>query len=157
MEVLVDDGPGAATVVVDGVAVVVVEVDVVAVVSGHGFGSDTANCAEFCDHQHQFQVNGGTKHTKTHPEAGSPMGCAEQVAIGTVPNQSGTWVYGRGGWCPGMEVPFWRVDVTDDIQMNADNQVSYLGLMGGEIYHPIYTTGDFNPRIDLRSYIVYYE
>ena len=47
------------------------------------------NCAEFCDHQHQFQVNDGEVVTKTHPEAGTAMGCAEQVAIGTVPNQSG--------------------------------------------------------------------
>ena len=133
------------------------KIDVVAVVSGHGYGSDTANCAEFCDHQHQFQVNGSAEHTKTHPEAGTPKGCVEQVAIGTVPNQSGTWVYGRGGWCPGMEVPFWSVDVTDDVNLASSNEVSYLGLMSGEIYHPVYTSGSFNPRIDLRSYIVYYQ
>ena len=85
------------------------------------------------------------------------MGCADQVSIGTIPNQSGTWIYGRGGWCPGMEVPVWRADLTGDVDLSGVNTLSYLGLMDGEIYHPVYTTGSFNPRIDMRSYLVYYQ
>ncbi len=133
------------------------KVEVAGVISGHGFGADTLNCAEFCDHQHQFQVNDGTAVTKTHPEAGTAMGCAEQVAIGTVPNQSGTWVYGRAGWCPGMEVPVWRVDFTDDVDLNGINTLGYLGLVDGKIYRPSYTSGTFRPRVDMRSYLVYYQ
>ena len=133
------------------------KVEVAGVISGHGFGSDTLNCAEFCDHQHQFWVQDEQRHTKTHPEANVLMGCADQVAIGTIPNQSGTWVYGRGGWCPGMEVPVWRVDLTDDVDLSGSNSLSYISLVDGEIYHPNYTTGNFNPRIDMRSYVVYYQ
>ena len=133
------------------------KVEIAGVISGHGFGSDTANCAEFCDHQHQFWVDEDDRQTKTHPEAGSLMGCADQVSIGTIPNQSGTWIYGRGGWCPGMEVPVWRADLTDGVDLSGTNTLNYLGLMEGEIYHPVYTTGNFNPRIDMRSYLVYYQ
>ncbi len=132
------------------------KVELAGVVSGHGFGADTLNCAEFCDHQHQFTVNDGEPVTKTHPEAGTPMGCADQVAIGTVPNQSGTWVYGRSGWCPGMEVPVWRNDFTGDVDLSGSNTLSYLGLVRGEVYHPSYTSGTFRPRVDMRSYLVYY-
>ena len=133
------------------------KVEIAGVISGHGFGADTFNCAEFCDHQHQFQVNDGTPIIKTHPEAGSPLGCADQVAIGTVPNQSGTWVYGRAGWCPGMEVPVWRVDFTADVDVSGSNTLEYIGLVRGEIYYPSYTSGTFRPRVDMRSYLVYYQ
>ena len=133
------------------------KVEVAGVISGHGFGADSLNCAEFCDHQHQFWANNGTAHRKTHPEAGSLMGCADQVAVGTIPNQSGTWIYGRGGWCPGLEVPVWRADITEDVNFNADNTLNYLGLVDGVIYHPNYTSGDFRPRVDMRSYVVFYQ
>jgi hypothetical protein len=133
------------------------KVEVVGVISGHGFAADTENCAEFCDHQHRFTANGGTAHTKTHPEAGTAMGCAEQVGIGTVPNQSGTWVYGRAGWCPGLEVPVWRADITDDINPGIENELEYIGLFDGDIYHPKYTTGTFWPQIRMDAYIVYYD
>jgi hypothetical protein len=133
------------------------KVEIAGVVSGHGFGADTLNCAEFCDHQHQFWVNDGTPALKTHPEAGTAMGCAEQVGIGTIPNQSGTWVYGRAGWCPGMEVPVWTADLTADVDLSGSNTLEYLGFVDGEIYHPTYTTGTFRPRVDMRSYLVYYQ
>ena len=35
------------------------KVEVAALISGHGFGSDTENCAEFCDHQHRFWIQYG--------------------------------------------------------------------------------------------------
>ncbi|MDG1481770.1 MAG: peptide-N-glycosidase F-related protein [Myxococcota bacterium] len=129
------------------------QVGLMAIISGHGFGDTNANCAEFCDHQHAFTLNDGASHTKTHPEAGSPMGCAEQVVDGTVPNQSGTWVYGRGGWCPGMEVVPWVVDITDDVVVGEENTVSYFGLMDGEVWQPDST----GANIRMQSYLVYYE
>ena len=39
-------------------------------------------------------------------------GCEQQVDEGTVPNQYGTWWYGRNGWCPGKEVAVERQDIT---------------------------------------------
>jgi hypothetical protein len=129
------------------------QVGLVAVVSGHGFGDTAANCAEFCDHQHEFTLNDATAHTKTHPEVGNTFGCADQVADGTVPNQSGTWVYGRAGWCPGMEVRPWVVDITDDVSIGTDNQISYLGLMDGAVWKP----GSTGANVRMQSYLVYYE
>ena len=44
--------------------------------SGHGWGVDEDNCAEFCDHSHHFSVNGVTTGlTKAHPTAGNQDGC----------------------------------------------------------------------------------
>ena len=133
------------------------KLELAAVVSGHGFGSDTANCAEFCDHQHRFWLQYGTEYAKVHPEAGTLMGCADQVANGTVPNQSGTWIYGRSGWCPGMEVPVWRADMTNEANLNGENTINYLAMMNGSFYHPTYSGSGTNPNIILRSYLVYYQ
>lgn len=135
----------------------ITHVEIAGVISGHGFGADNLNCAEFCDHQHMFWVEGGTEHIKSHPEAGTMYGCADQVQNGTIPNQSGTWIYGRGGWCPGLEVPVWRADITNDVTMGVGNTLNYVGMVNGKIYYPSYTSGTFRPRIDMKSYIVYYQ
>jgi hypothetical protein len=129
------------------------QVGLMAVISGHGFGDTSENCAEFCDHQHAFTFNDTATHTKTHPEADILFGCADQVVDGTVPNQSGTWVYGRGGWCPGLEVQPWVVDITDDVTVGAENEVSYLGFVDGEIWKP----GSTGANVRMLSYLVYYE
>ncbi len=43
-----------------------------AIITGHG--ADTRDqCAEFCDHHHEFTVN-GTKHTQDQPDIGDPEG-----------------------------------------------------------------------------------
>ena len=91
----------------------VTRAELYAVISGHGWGSEVENCAEFCNHTHHFTVNGG-EFVKEHPEAGASRGCVEQISEGTTPNQFGTWPYGRGGWCPGMQVDPWIVDVTSE-------------------------------------------
>ena len=80
---------------------------------------------------------------------------AEQVGIGTVPNQSELDLY--GGWCPGMEVPVWREDMTNEVNLNGENTINYLGMMKGQIYRPTYTDGNFYPNINMRSYVVYYQ
>jgi hypothetical protein len=132
-------------------------IEVAGYITGHGFGTDTKNCAEFCDHQHRFTVNGGTSHTKTHDYVGNTMGCADQVSMGTVPNQSGTWVYGRAGWCPGMEVEVWRADVSSDVDVGSENQIEYLGLVDGDIYHPNWTSSGYGPNINMQTYLVYHQ
>ncbi len=76
------------------------KVQLVAIISGHGWGAEVANCAEFCNHEHHFRVN-GTEYMKGFPMAGTETGCMDQIDSGTVPNQYGTWYLGRGGWCPG--------------------------------------------------------
>ncbi len=97
-------------------------VELQTLLTGHG-GVAPYNCSEFCDHQHHFTVNGHT-HTEDFPGAQSPDGCAQRVDAGVVPNQHGTWYYGRGGWCPGGDVPPWIVDITSDL-VPGDNVITY--------------------------------
>lgn len=117
--------------------------------TGHGAG--TAQCAEFCGHQHRFEVNGHV-HFQTFPEAGTQTGCLDALVRGGVtPNQAGTWWYGRGGWCPGAPVAPWVVDVTSEVTAGKEARVTYRGLFaGGE---PPDEGGD----IVLTSYLVVWE
>ncbi len=75
-------------------------VTLTAIISGHGHSSTQQNCAEFCNHEHLFTVNGET-YMENHPVAGTAYGCMEQTSDGGVPNQFGTWPYGRGGGARG--------------------------------------------------------
>lgn len=100
--------------------------------TGHG-GVQPGNCAEFCTTTHHFTVN-GVEHVVRFDQPGDPEGCMRQVAEGTVPNQYGTWWYGRNGWCPGREVALLRVDVTADAPAGADAVVAYRGLYQGQAY-----------------------
>lgn len=135
------------------------KVELVAVITGHGFGKDAANCAEFCNHTHHFSVNGGREHVKEHPIAETLFGCVDQVPDGVVPNQAGTWVYGRAGWCPGLEVQPWVIDITDEVRAGEVNELTYRGLFRGQDYVPEpadpANPEPYDARIDMRSYLVY--
>lgn len=126
-----------------------------AVISGHGFGAVKENCAEFCNHQHKFTLNGDS-WLEDHPEASKAYGCRDQIADGVVPNQFGSWIFGRGGWCPGLDVEPWVVDVTE--ALGAENTISYQGLFGGKDYVPTVTDpGGYFPEIKMASWLVFYE
>ena len=129
-------------------------VELMGVISGHGYEADAAQCAEFCNHTHHFKVNGHL-YVKDHPDAGTDYGCAMLTGIGVVPNQYGTWHYGRGGWCPGQEVKPWVVDVTSSIVRGGDNVITYRGLFeDGSTWPAIVNPGGFAARIDMVSYLV---
>ena len=129
-------------------------VSIVGAITGHGFGDTAANCAEFCDHQHKFTVNGGAPVIRDQqPWVDIGDGCAEQVDFGVVPNQAGTWPYGRGGWCPGQHVELWEAELSD-VALSGENTLSYIGLMGGEAWRPSFGTG---ARIDMSAWLVYYQ
>ena len=104
-------------------------VELVTLTTGHG-GVAPTNCAEFCNHQHLFTVN-GVLHRQAFPEAQAASGCAQRVDLGVVPNQHGTWYYGRGGWCPGQDVAPWVVDVTADVTKGQPNTLSYRTEFNG--------------------------
>lgn len=124
------------------------KVELWALITGHG--GDNNNCAEFCDHQHAFTI-GEQIFTRAHPEAQSNEGCVDQVGQGAVPNQGGTWWFGRGGWCPGQHVEPWVEDVTDQTSAGAAVTVSYQGLFeGGSI-------PDDSGNIRMTSFLVVYE
>jgi len=128
-------------------------------ISGHGFGADRENCAEFCNHQHEFTVNDRLTVMQEFTIAGSSYGCAEQVGSGTVPNQYGTWVLGRGGWCPGRHVDPWSADLTDGVDFGAENIITYRGLFEGEDYVPTWLENGsgFAGRADVATWLVYYQ
>ena len=130
-------------------------VELFAVISGHGWGAEVENCAEFCNHTHHFTVN-GVEYVKEHPIAGVIDGCVQQIEQGTVPNQFGTWPFGRGGWCPGKQVDPWVVDVTDVVVPGETATVTYRGLFEGDTYVPEASGSGsgFGANINMRSNLV---
>ncbi|MGV3624496.1 MAG: peptide-N-glycosidase F-related protein [Archangium sp.] len=98
-------------------------VELVTIITGHE-GNAPTNCAEFCDHEHLFTVN-GVMHRQSFPEAQTLNTCADRVTEGVVPNQHGTWYYGRGGWCPGWDVAPHVVDVTSEVTKGQANTITY--------------------------------
>jgi len=103
-------------------------VELRALITGHGM--DTDNCAEFCNHQHRFEV-GGSEVFWEFPEASGTYACRDSVSEGTVPNQGGTWWFGRGGWCPGVEVRPLLADVTSGAAAG-EVAVSYRASIAGQ-------------------------
>ena len=101
-------------------------------ITGHG-GADPGNCAEFCNTTHHFDVN-GNEVMRDFPEAGASTDCMDKVAEGTVPNQYGTWWYGRSGWCPGKEVQLVMQDITAHVTPGEDAVVDYEGYYNGAPY-----------------------
>ncbi len=132
--------------------------ELVALVTGHGFGVEVANCAEFCNHTHHWTLD-GHEVVETHDDAGTTYGCANRVSDGVVPNQYGTWTLGRGGWCPGQDVAPFVVDVTAHVTPGAAVEVTYQGLFQGQDYVPVPGgSGDgFPGNIRMESFLVFYE
>ncbi len=134
-------------------------VEIRGLVTGHGYGQDRANCAEFCKHQHEFTVNEADSWTQEFTMAGAGFGCAEQIETGTAPNQYGTWTLGRGGWCPGRQVDPWTADITASVTVGAENSLVYRGLYEGATYVPeAYDSGSgFGAMIVANTWLVYYQ
>jgi hypothetical protein len=125
------------------------KVAVWSLITGHG-SSAGDQCAEFCDHQHEVTV-GGHSELLAFPEVDDDQGCLAKVDQGVVPNQWGTWWFGRGGWCPGQAVDPWQVDVTAWATPGQDVTVGYRGLFRGE--PPTVSSGD----ISMTSWLVVYQ
>lgn len=127
-------------------------------ITGHGFSYTYENCAEFCNTESNFSVNGGASYLVEHPEASTNDGCVEQVGTkGTLPNQAGTWVFGRNGWCPGLAVDPISFDVTADVDLTGENTISYTTLFEGENYVPNYRDENQQvaPNLDVTTWLVY--
>lgn len=104
-------------------------VELVALISGHG--QEANNCAEWCEHQHQFTVNGTAVHLREFPGEVTAQRCGDAVDDGVVPGQWGNWTPGRAGWCPGAPIEPWVVDITDDVTIGELNTLDYVGMFGG--------------------------
>ena len=138
-----------------------VKVEFVSYITGHGWGSAGCyNCAEFCNSRHDFTVNGGTGNfSKAHPSASDNNYCMELETIvqGVVPNQYGTWGYGRAGWCPGMDVAPYIVDVTSYVDIGEENVIDYdaCRVVGNNCVAPPVCQGDgYCPEIAMSSYLI---
>jgi Peptide-N-glycosidase F, C terminal/Peptide-N-glycosidase F, N terminal len=124
-----------------------------AVITGHG--SDEFNCGEFCPTSHHFVVNdnASAQLNRTFSEAGSETGCADQTHLGGEPNEYGTWLYGRDGWCDGREVFPWVTDITSQLTIGSSNSVSYHGFYEGHTPNPT-KPGAY---IIMASYVTFYK
>lgn len=129
------------------------KVELYAVITGHG--SDDNSCGEFCVTSHHFLFNSVFNNTLVFDTAGSPLGCTTRVKEGAVPNEFGTWLYGRGGWCDGLQVDPWRVDVTKQLNMTSSesNTVLYFGLFKGLDPNPTKDPG----YIIMSSFLVFHK
>ncbi len=74
------------------------------------------------------------EHLIDFPIDDPTYGCMAQTADGTVPNQYGTWWYGRNGWCPGKEVEHVVVDISADVVLGGANTFTYEAYQDGEVY-----------------------
>ncbi len=125
--------------------------EIVAFTTGHGFAQAAGNCAEFCNHTHHWEVNDRVEFLQQFPEADQVDACLRSVDQGVIPNQFGTWPFGRSGWCPGWDVKPWRADITESLR-DGENTLRYQGLYRGRPYEPEAAGGN----IRMWSYLVYY-
>ena len=137
------------------------KVEFVAYLTGHGWGSAGCfNCCEFCNSRHMFSVNGGVyEFNRDHPNASSSNYCMqpETIAQGVIPNQGGTWGYGRAGWCPGMDVHPYITDITDYVNLGEENVLDYSAcrVSGNNCLTPPTCAGDgYCPEVAFSSYII---
>lgn len=96
-----------------------------ALITGHG------NC-EFLPTSHAFKVNNDEKMYDSsdiaydsYMVAGTPFGCSNRTFVGAVPNEHGTWYYGRNGWCDGLDVKPLVFDITESVKFGVENSINY--------------------------------
>jgi hypothetical protein len=126
------------------------KVEVYSLITGHG--AEVGQCAEFCNHTHHFAVNGQAPHSLRFPEAQTMLGCADRVNEGVVPNQHGTWYFGRGGWCPGHDVRGFTADITSQLRPGMENEITYRTLLGA---NPLAAGRNYG-SINHATYLIYY-
>ena len=139
-----------------------IKVEFVSYITGHGWGSNGCfNCCEFCNTKHIFSVNGGVyEFNQEFPDASSSNHCMNPNTIestGVIPNQYGTWGYGRAGWCPGRDVKPYIMDITNYVAIGDDNVMDYSAcrVVGNSCLAPPTCAGDgYCPEIAMSSYII---
>jgi len=135
------------------------KVELVTVITGHG--SDNHNCGEFCATTHHFTLNSGKEYVKNNslPLTNPNTGCADLVPSGVTPNEYGTWLYGRDGWCNGRKVFPWVVDLTHDVVLDGTNYLHYRGLFNGSNPDPgpPPTWRQAPPVMMIQTFLVFYQ
>lgn len=112
--------------------------------TGHGFGGNSDNCAEFCRRKGFVKVNGEVKYN---------LDVWRECGDNPVFPQGGTWLTDRTNWCPGAEVSPYDFELTPYI---TENKFTIDWDM--EFYNTPYNNGsNQDPRWLINSYIVTYE
>jgi hypothetical protein len=136
------------------------KVELVTTTTGHGWGQDEENCAEFCVTDHEWTINDKEPIRFQLDGASDQLNCFFATNRGVIPNQPGTWYFGRGGWCPGLQVNPRRHDITSMVQFDQRNKISYRGLFKGKTYEPQPDPNGneqgYPAEINLRSYLIFY-
>lgn len=84
--------------------------------SGHGFGGDSENCAEFCPKRHRLKVDGIQRFEWLLWNK-----CGENPVY----PQGGTWIYDRAGWCPGAIVDHYDHIITPYVSAGGTASLDY--------------------------------
>lgn len=124
-------------------------VELVVILSGHGQVAGN-NCAEWCDHRHQFAVDGVALPELRHEgQVGSEAGCGPAAARGAPPGQWGNWAPERAYWCPGLPVEHLRIDLTPHVTPGVESTLTYSATFG--------TRPPAGGDIALEAFVVWYE
>jgi hypothetical protein len=124
-------------------------VELVVILSGHGQEAGN-NCAEWCDHRHQFTIDGTDLEQIRHDgDIGSAGGCGPSAAQGVPPGQYGNWAPERAYWCPGLPVTPIRIDLTDHVTPGQQSSLTYSATFG--------TRPPAGGNISLNAYVTWYE
>ena len=113
-----------------------------ALITGHG--SDENQCAEFCPGIANYFFINGKQFELEFPRAGTQLGCTFAVSNGSLPNEHGTWFYGRNGWCDGQAVEPWVIDITEHLEPSDWgylNVLEFAGLYNGKTPNPTSNPG----------------
>lgn len=113
-------------------------VEIVSIITGHG--SDSNGCGEFCNTTHRFYWN-DRAYAVRFDNAGTSFGCADRVRDGAVPNEHGTWLYGRDGWCDGLQVEPNALSVDLATLAPKRNVLVYNATNEGQAPNPIAGSG----------------
>lgn len=139
------------------------KVEFVSYITGHGWScAGTFQCAEFCNSRHMLSLNGGLYDFDiSFPNGDDNDYCLQPEAMldGAIPNQYGTWGYGRAGWCPGQDISPWVTDITNHVSIGDENVMEYSACRvswdGSCATPPVCPGGDcYCPEIAMTSYII---
>ncbi|QQS28445.1 MAG: T9SS type A sorting domain-containing protein [Sphingobacteriales bacterium] len=84
--------------------------------SGHGFGANSENCAEFCPKFHRIRIDGVQQFN---------WYLWNECSDNFVYPQGGTWVYDRAGWCPGAVVNSYEHELTPFVTPGQPVSIDY--------------------------------
>lgn len=112
--------------------------------TGHGFGGNSDNCAEFCRKEGYVKVNGEQKYN---------IFVWRECGDNPVYPQGGTWLTDRTNWCPGAEVSPYDFEISEFIK----GQNKFTIDWDMEFYNTPYNNGsNQDPRWLINSYVVTY-